>query len=54
MFYTVWKSKHFIKIQNEKEFRGQSIKTRSIAFSLYWTLHETESAIERAIKSNTD
>ena len=35
----------FTEIQNEKEFRSQSIKTQCIMFGLYWTLYEIESAI---------
>ena len=42
------------KIQNDKKFRSQSIKTHCIVFGFYRTLHEIKSTIERAIKTNTE
>ena len=45
----------FTKIQNEKKFRSHSIKIECIImFGLCWTLHEIESAIKSAIKTNTE
>ena len=40
--------------QNDKDFRSQSIKNQYVLFSLYWTLHEIDSAIKSTIETNTE
>ena len=46
-------SKPSVSIQNEKEFRTQSVKTQCIMFGLYRTLHEIESVIKSTVKTKT-